>query len=409
MNVIKYQNIAHKSASVSLCNPGSVFSEQICLPALLMKKHAALHNIDWMQRFANETAVCLAPHAKTSMTPWLLQQQLAAGAWGLTVATPYQACVAAEVGAEHILLANQLVGTANCELISQLLTAGKTVFVFVDNADNAIALSQSFAGKEQRLPVLIELGTAGGRSGCRDNQQALALAHQINQLPGLCLAGLSFYEGVVSDSDSAASIKTFVQRAAALAKALYRQQLLQHPTTLITGAGSVWYDIVERELNRSTLPENMKIVIRPGCYVSHDHGIYQQAQQQILQRSTQVKRLGPPLQNTLEIAAYVQSVPEHGLAIIGLGKRDAAFDAGLPAIRKIYRSGKLLADFAIPSTTYRIMDQHCFWKYPAEISPQVGDIVLAVTSHPCLTFDKWRTFWLIDENYTLLQAVDTCF
>lgn len=409
MSVIKYQSIAHKSACISHGTAGNLFNERISLPALLLKKQAALHNIDWMQRFANHSKVLLAPHAKTSMTPWLLQAQLAAGAWGLTVATPYQAYIAAQAGAQRILMANQLVGAANVEIISQLLAAGKEIFVFVDNAQNASTLSQAFAERHQILPVLIELGGAAGRCGCRDNQQAVALAQQILPLAGLALAGISFYEGAMAHGDNTANIKRFIQQAAALAKALFRQQLLQHKHPLLSGAGSAWYDIVAQELNRATLPDDMQVVLRPGCYVSHDHGIYQQAQLLVQQRSVLANRLGAPLQNALEIAAYVQSLPEDGLAIIACGKRDVAFDAGLPAVIRVYRNGKVLAKLPESSATFRIMDQHCFWHYPVDIKLEVGDIVLLVASHPCLTFDKWRTLWLTEDNYDLLQQLPTCF
>ena len=409
MNVIKYHKIEHKSACIMNESAGNLFEEKISLPALLLKQHAALHNIDWMQRFANHSKVLLAPHAKTSMTPWLLKAQLAAGAWGLTVATPYQAYIAVEAGARRIILANQLVGAANIEIISEILAAGIEIFVFVDNADNAIALSQAFAGRNQLLPVLIELGGVGGRCGCRDNQQALALARQIAPLPGLALAGISFYEGAVAHGDNTSNIKRFIQQAAALAKALFRQQLMQYKQLLLSGAGSAWYDIVAQELNRATLPENMLVILRPGCYVSHDHGIYHQAQQLVQQRCTLANRLGAPLQNALEIAAYVQSLPEDGLAIIACGKRDVAFDAGLPAVHRVYRAGKVLIELPQSSATFRIMDQHCFWHYPPELTLQVGDIVLLVTSHPCLTFDKWRTLWLTDDNYNLLEQLPTCF
>lgn len=409
MSVIKYQKIQHKSACMLSDTAGNVFNEHISLPALLLKKQAALHNIDWMQRFANHSKVLLAPHAKTSMTPWLLEAQLAAGAWGLTVATPYQAYIASQAGAQRILLANQLVGAANVAIISQLLATGTEVFVFIDNAENASALSRAFAGMNQVLPVLIELGGTAGRCGCRDNQQALALAQHILPLPGLALAGISFYEGALAHGDNVSNVKRFIQQAAALAKVLFRQQLLQYKQLLLSGAGSAWYDVVAQELNRATLPDNMPVVLRPGCYVSHDHGIYQQAQLLVQQRCTLANRLGAPLQNALEIAAYVQSLPEDGLAIIACGKRDVAFDAGLPAVIGVYRAGKLLTTLAKPSSTFRIMDQHCFWHYPTELTLEVGDIVLLVTSHPCLTFDKWRTLWLTDDNYNLLQQLPTCF
>ena len=30
-------------------------------------------------------------------------------------------------------------------------------------------------------------------------------------------------------------------------------------------------------------------------------------------------------------------------------------------------------------------------------------------SHPCTTFDKWRTLYLVDDDYTVTEAVRTFF
>jgi D-serine dehydratase len=102
-------------------------------------------------------------------------------------------------------------------------------------------------------------------------------------------------------------------------------------------------------------------------------------------------------------------LPEPGLAVLGFGKRDAAFDAGLPQAIALYRHGVLLTDQLHNCETVKVMDQHAFWRYDEAIQPQMGDMVLLSTSHPCLTFDKWRTLWVVDESYNLLQEVDTFF
>lgn len=407
---MKYQSITHKSASpLPQSSVLNLLQQDICLPATVLKQQAVRHNLNWMQSFANQSKVLLAPHGKTSMTPWLFQQQLAAGAWGLTVATAYQAQIAASAGARHIILANQLVGKANMALIAKLLQDGIEVFVCVDDPAQVQALSDFFQPLQLSLPLLIELGVAGGRCGCRTDVAVMALARQINTLPALQLAGIEFYEGVIKGAEPEQAVHHLVRQAAALMQSLLTQQLLQYPTQLISGAGSVWYDVVAKELAAAQLPQQIKLVVRPGCYISHDEGIYQQAQQQVLARSSLACSLGEDLQNALELAVYVQSLPEPGLAVLGFGKRDAAFDAGLPQAIALYRHGMLLTDQLHNCETVKVMDQHAFWHYDETIQPQMGDMLLLSTSHPCLTFDKWRTLWVVDESYNLLQEVDTFF
>ncbi|MDR7121407.1 amino acid deaminase [Rheinheimera soli] len=407
---MKYQSIKHKSANPLPQSKGlNLVQQDICLPAAVLKQQAIRHNLNWMQSFANQSKVLLAPHGKTSMTPWLFQQQLAAGAWGLTVATAYQAQIAANAGARHIILANQLVGKANMAVVAKLLQQGTNVFVCVDHPAQVQALSDFFQPLQLDLALLIELGVQGGRCGCRTEKDVMALAHQINTLAAVQLAGIEFYEGVIKGPEPEQGVRHLVRQAVQLMHHFIKHQLLQHATQLISGAGSVWYDVVAAELSAAALPEQIKLVLRPGCYISHDQGIYQQAQKQVLARSTLACSLGEDLQNALELAVYVQSLPEPGLAVLGFGKRDAAFDAGLPQAVALYRHGELLTNQLQHCETIKVMDQHAFWSYDETILPQIGDILLLSTSHPCLTFDKWRTLWLVDENYNLLEEVDTFF
>ena len=407
---MKYQSTRHKSASLLSEFSGlNLLKQDICLPAAVLKQQAIRHNLNWMQSFANQSKVLLAPHGKTSMTPWLFQQQLAAGAWGLTVATAYQAQIAANAGARHIILANQLVGKANMALVAGLVQDGTEVFVCVDHPAQVQALSDFFFPLQLTLPVLIELGVDGGRCGCRTDADVMALAQQLYSLPAVQLAGIEFYEGVVKGAEPEQGVRQLVRHATSLLQNLLMQQLVQYPTAVISGAGSVWYDVVAQELTAAQLPEKVKLVLRPGCYISHDQGIYQQAQKQVLARSPLACSLGDDLQNALELAVYVQSLPEAGRAVLGFGKRDAAFDAGLPQAVALYRHGELLTTALQQCETIKVMDQHAFWCYDGSVQPQIGDIVLLSTSHPCLTFDKWRTLWVVDERYNLLQEVDTFF
>ena len=407
---MKYQIARHKSASPLPQSSGlNLLQQDICLPAAVLKQQAIQHNLNWMQSFATQSQVLLAPHGKTSMTPWLFQRQLAAGAWGLTVATAWQAQIAADAGARHIILANQLVGKANMALVAKLLQQSTEVFVCVDHPAQVQALSDFFQPLQLNIAVLIELGVPGGRCGCRTEKDVMALAHQINTLPAVQLAGIEFYEGVIKGPEPEQAVRQLVKQAVSLMQSLLKQKLLQYPIQLISGAGSVWYDVVAEELSAALLPDQVKLVLRPGCYISHDEGIYQQAQKQVLARSTLACSVGGDLQNALELAVYVQSLPEPGLAVLGFGKRDAAFDAGLPAAVALYRHGELLTTALQNCETIKVMDQHAFWRFDEAVQPQIGDILLLSTSHPCLTFDKWRTLWLVDENYNLLQELDTFF
>jgi D-serine dehydratase len=39
----------------------------------------------------------------------------------------------------------------------------------------------------------------------------------------------------------------------------------------------------------------------------------------------------------------------------------------------------------------------------------VGDLVGVGVSHPCTTFDKWRTGYLVDDDYRIVDTFQTLF
>lgn len=398
--------VPHKSA-VMAC-PANLLAEEVCLPAALVKKTALENNIAWMQRYADTRGVSLAPHGKTTMTPWILQAQQRAGAWGIGVGSAWQASAAMASGIERVLMVNQLVGQANMQVVSQLKAHYRAVdfLCCVDSLANARTLSAFFSTRQQTLDVLIELGVPGGRCGCRSVDAALALAQEVATLPGLTLRGLELYEGVLHGDDPQPQVEALLRQAAGLA---CQMAPLVEGEFILTGAGTVWYDVVCNVWLAAQKPDRCRVVIRPGCYITHDVGIYEIARQELIARDPIACDLGGDLTSALELMAMVQSVPEADRAVVNFGKRDCAFDAGLPQPVAHYRHGKALPLQADEIVSVGIMDQHCMLRLAPGCDVQVGDIVLFGTSHPCLTFDKWKTLLLVDDEYNVLEELDTLF
>ena len=117
------------------------------------------------------------------------------------------------------------------------------------------------------------------------------------------------------------------------------------------------------------------------------------------------------LQPALQLWAYVQSIPEADKAIIALGKRDAAFDAGLPAPVTRFRPGQDTQPQATPAhwEVTGMMDQHAYLKIAEGDDIQVGDMIAFDISHPCLTFDKWRHLVVVDQRFDVTDIVQTFF
>jgi D-serine dehydratase len=120
--------------------------------------------------------------------------------------------------------------------------------------------------------------------------------------------------------------------------------------------------------------------------------------------------MGNGLLPALQIWAYVQSVPEQDKAVIAMGKRDAAFDAGLPSPALHYRPGDAAPKPAsVHWTLTRMMDQHAFMQTREKDDLRVGDMIAFDISHPCLTFDKWRSLPVLNAEYTVVDVIHTFF
>jgi len=388
---------------------GAHLLRDVSLPALVLHREALEHNIRWMQKFVSDSGAELAPHGKTSMTPALFRRQLEAGAWGLTLATAVQTRAAYAHGVRRVLMANQLVGKPNMALIADLLADPAFEFhCMVDHPDNVADLGAYFASRGVRLNVMIEYGIVGGRCGCRTEAEVLALAEAIGAQPALALTGIEGYEGVIHGDHAISGIRQFAASLVGLAMQLQDSGAFAIAKPIITASGSAWYDLIAESFEARNAQGRFLSVLRPGSYVAHDHGIYKEAQCCVLERRSD---LHEGLRPALEVWAHVQSMPEPGFAVIALGKRDVAYDAGLPVPLKRYKAeaDSVTGDGVSACKVTAVMDQHAFMTVAPGVELRVGDIIAFGTSHPCLTFDKWRVGCLVDEGLRVVELMETCF
>lgn len=389
--------------------PGDSLVSDVSLPALVVHQQALDHNIRWMQTFATNSGAELAPHGKTSMVPALFRRQIEEGAWGMTLATAVQTQAAYAHGVRRILMANQLVGQPNMALIAELLVDSTFEFhCMVDHPDNVAALGAFFAERGLRLNVMIEYGVPGGRCGCRTEAQVLELADAVLAQPSLALTGIEGYEGVIHGDHAISGIKAFAASLVRLAVELQDKGAFALDRPIVTASGSAWYDLIAEAFDGQAVRERFLSVLRPGSYVVHDHGIYKDAQCCVLDRRAE---LSEALRPALEVWAHVQSMPEPGFAVIAMGKRDVAYDAGLPNPLRRYKAGVLPAsgDDVSGCKVTAVMDQHAFMTVAPDCELKVGDIIAFGASHPCLTFDKWRSGCLVDDDLRVIEPFSTYF
>ena len=406
----------------------SLLDGDLPLPAAVLKESALVHNARWMREFTARAGVSLAPHGKTTMAPQLFQRQFDEGAWGMTAATAAHVRTYRRFGVPRVILANQLVGKADLELVLRELEADPDFdfYLLVDSLAGLELLRRAALerGLMRPLQVLLEVGTPGGRSGVRTQDEGLALGRAIRDAaPVIALRGVEAFEGVYSGSDTARvelGALTMIETIAELARAGCAESWFAPGEVLLTAGGSAFFDMAARVLaavEAAGSGHALRVVLRSGCYLSHDSLQYERLQDRMRQRAGALWGEGPGLRNAIEVWAYVQSVPEPGRAICTAGRRDLSYDACLPQPLWWYRQGLHDAPQATPAewAVTKLNDQHAYVDLvdPAgkggDLPLQVGDLIAFGVGHPCTTFDKWPLLYTVDDGYRVLDGIRTFF
>ena len=391
----------------------NVLREDLPLPLMLLKRSALDHNAAVFGGYLVESDLSLAPHGKTTMSPQIFAEQLAHGAWGMTAATVNQVQVMHGYGVKRIVMANQLLGRTNVAAIKAMLAADPEFefYCFVDSVAQLDNIARHLGTPARPIRLLLEAGAIGGRTGVRTLEAARQVAEAIVAADPACFrfAGVAAFEGVVPGLDKGtAPIGAFARFVVDVARSLPPQLLEGIPEFILSGGGSSYFDIVAEEFRTLSLRMPVRVLLRSGCYVTHDSGSYNAAQEQAKADPHRHAHHPGDLRPALEVWAYVQSLPEPGLAFLTMGKRDVPYDVGLPVPFTRYRPGVGFLP-AGEATVFATNDQHAYVRLGQGADWQVGDLVGSGISHPCTAFDKWRFIPIVDDDYGVIDGVLTFF
>jgi D-serine dehydratase len=399
----------------------NLYGDDLPSPVAVLREEALDANRAWMRRFLAATGARIAPHAKTTMSPQLFALQGDDGAWGLTVATVHHARVALAAGFRRLVLANEVVGGPELAWLAHTLRTEPDVAILplVDSVAGVARLATATRDVGRPVPVLVEVGFAGGRAGCRTLEAALAVARAVAGAPPLALAGVEAYEGLIPGATPEARearVDAFLDLVGDVAVACDRAGLFagapaaaasESGAPIVSAGGSTFFDLVAGRLAGLVLSRPFVPLLRSGCYLTGDHGLYAAAFVRLAARTPALAALGP-LRPALEVWAGVLSVPEPGRVILGAGKRDIGIDAGLPVPVRWCRPGRGPADIA-DARVVEVNDQHAHVVVPADCALRVGDRVALGITHPCTTFDRWSVLLRVDTEGRVLGAVRTFF
>ena len=391
-----------------------LFDGDVAFPAAVLLDSALRVNSASLMAFCAAHGAALAPHGKTTMSPELFRRQLADGAWAITAATVWQAQAMAAAGVPRILIANEVVTPAEIRWIAGTVEGDVEVLCYVDSPDGVAIFDDTLgahhrSGDSEQIPVLVEVGITGGRGGARTLTGALAVAEAVHRSPVLRLAGVSGFEGILGPTagrPAAEVVGEFLGDIVDAAIAIdERGWFHDAPEVIVSAGGSAYFDHVVTSFGQLELSQPTRVVLRSGCYLTHDHGALHDASP--LGETPRVE--GTPLQPAIEVWAAVLSRPEPTRVIVGAGRRDVSTDGSLPVMtkRRDRRTGSITA--VAPRRAVQVNDQHAYFDVDADDPLAVGDLVCLGISHPCTTFDKWRVLPIVDDHYRVLELATTVF
>jgi D-serine deaminase-like pyridoxal phosphate-dependent protein len=381
----RYKGLPPDAASVADLVGRRLPTGGFTAPVASLDGPALAGNLDRYAAFCAERGLSFAPHLKTTMAPALAAQQARRGAWAFTVATMAQARVLRAFGARRILIAHGVVDPVAVDWVVAEQEHAE-VYCWVDSPA-AVAVLAGRAGATGRpVPVFVELGLPGGRTGARGVPAAAEVARAVEAAPGLRLAGVAGYEGSYGHDRSSAALAAVREHLAELVRLAEAVD-----AAAVTAGGSGYPDLVAEAFDG--LGGARRAILRSGAYVAHDHGHY--------------AHISPfPLEPALRVWATVVSTPETGLAFLNMGKRDVSYDLDLPLPLTVLRDG--MPRPVEQLTVTELNDQHAYLSDPAG-EVQVGDWVCCGISHPCTMFEQWQALPVLDREHTVIDVVRTFF
>jgi D-serine deaminase-like pyridoxal phosphate-dependent protein len=383
-------------------------------PLLTLDRAALDHNVATMFDWLRENGIGIAPHGKTTMAPQLWGELLDAGAWGITVATGWQAQAARAAGVRNIMIANTCSDPVALRWIADEHDRHRDVRVlsWVDGIQTVDAMARVLrdAGAGRPMPVIVELGASGGRTGARTLEEALAVADAVASSTCLELAGVGGYEGALAHDRSEsgiARVDEYLRQVGALHRELVTAGRYSTEQPIVTAGGSAYFDRVAAVLGGTP---DATVLLRSGAFQVHDDGFYRS----ITPMGTLVG--SRRFRSAMHAWVRVVSRPEPGLALFDAGKRDLPFDEGLPIPLRLVGAEPGLSDALVGGARVTALnDQHGFLYFDPALSDAlpVGSVLQLGLSHPCTALDKWRLIPVVDDatldDPKVIDTIETVF
>lgn len=315
-------------------------------PAVLIDLDRVEANLQRAQAHADAEGYKLRPHIKTHKLPRFAKRQIELGAVGITVQKLGEAEVMADAGVADIFLPYNIVGATKLARL-KALNERVTLSVTADSPDTVAGYAETFT-VGRPLTVLVECDTGAGRCGVQSPAQALALARQIEQAPGLRFGGLMSYPPKHGVAQSNAWFEA--------ALALFREAGIAVPRVTAGNSPDMWSPgggpVTER---------------RPGTYIYFDR---------MLVRDKTAKWDDC----ALTVLVTVVSRPTATRVVIDAGSKALAYDPVAGDLR-LGHGLVMGTDLVVKG----LSEEHGVIELPAASDwPRIGDRLRIIPNHVCV-------------------------
>lgn len=348
--------------------------EQIETPALLIDLDVFENNIKIMADFLKNKNAKLRPHYKSNKCPTISHKQILAGAKGITCSKISEAETLVNAGIKDVYIANQIVDPVKIIRLAGLANGDTKISVAVDNSKNISGLSEAALIFGSKIHVLVEVDVGMNRCGINTPEEALILAKQIVNSPGLIFEGIQAYEGhLVYTTEMPGytykyrqqGVKKMIEKVSKIKNVLEKNGI---QVKEISGGGTGTYNI--------TGDNTIWTEIQAGSYILMDN-VY--------------NRLNLEFKSSLSILSMIMH-KRPGMSIADVGLKTCTTEQGPPEIKgyshlKIH--GQLSEEHGL------IDDPNNELKY--------GQKIEFIPSHCCTTVNLYNKFYCIRKG--VLEAI----
>ena len=235
---------------------------EIATPAALIDTARMQRNINTMQARMNSLGVKLRPHVKTSKCVDVVQQQIAAGASGITVSTLKEAEQFFAAGVTNILYAVGMVPSKLAQA-KALREKGCDLKIIVDSLDAANAVVEFGRAHAHVFDVWAEVDTDGHRAGLKpEGDELIAVGRTLHE-------GRMTFDGVMTHAGASYELNTL---KALQAMAEQERSLCVLAAERLCAAGLSCPNVSVGSTPTALSAQHLEGVteVRAGVYVFHD-------------------------------------------------------------------------------------------------------------------------------------------